>query len=435
MKVQGRHKSLIAAACTIFAVHLVVAASLKPSFGLTIFGDAVPCALLLVAILAVRENFRLQRGVLPFFWKLMAAGLIQMLLSEVYWFYYDSLRRYSSPTPVVGDTLFLLAHVFFLSAFLIRPHSASAGRDMRLRNLDFALLTLWWLALYGFFALPWQAVLQDFDKYDPAFYLLILIQHLVILGGLAVAWKRTSGVWRAFYLSFILTFVLVAVGNLILSVAIDRGLYYASSFYDTPFFLSLVLFTLTASFGPSLQPVEDRAPEREIKQSLWMARVAMGAILSLPVIALLGTLEHNIPAEVSTFRLRLVFGAMLLLSVLVFRKLTLLTRELTNLVQLSQTSLENLRSVQAQATHAEKLSALGRLASGATHEISNPLTAILGYSELLADLPSLSPPDRESARIIQQQVHRAQAAVNSLRNTLRNPDTLHPIITGKPADS
>ena len=426
MSLQPRYKIYLALACAIFCLHLAVAAVAKPSFGLTIFGDALPCGLLIVAILAVRENFRFVHGVLPLFWKLMAAGLVQMLLSQAYWFYYDSLYRYSSPSPVIGDTLFLLAHVFFLSAFVMRPHSASAGRDMRLRHLDFALLTFWWLALYAYFALPWQLVTQDFSKYSPAFYLLAFIQHLMIIIGLGVVWKRCTGLWRTFYGSFLCLFVLIAAGNLLLSVAIDHGVYQAGGFYDTPFLLSLLLVTVVAAFGPSLQPGEDKAPNREISQSLWTARVAMVAILSLPVIALLGSFAKNLPEDVAVFRLRLVFGAMLLLSGLVFWKLTLLARELRRLVRLSRASLENLKSVQAQVTHSQKLAALGRLAAGATHEISNPLTAILGYSELLTDIPSLSPPDRESAQIIQKQVHRAQAAVNSLRNSLRNPDSPHP---------
>jgi hypothetical protein len=435
MSIHRRHKILLGFACAIFCLHAGVAAFAKPSFRLTIFGDALPCGLLIVAILAVRENFRFHRGVLPLFWKLMAAGLFQMLLSETYWFYYDSLRRYSSPSPVIGDTLFLLAHVFFLSAFVLRPHSASAGHDMRLRHLDFALLTFWWLALYAYLALPWQIVIQDFSKYNPAYYLLALIQHLMIIVGLAVVWKRSTGLWRTFYGSFLCLFVLIAGGNLLLSVAIDRGVYYSGGFYDTPFLLSLLLVTVVATFGPSLQPGEDKTPNREINQSLWTARIAMVAILTLPVIALFGSFEKNVPQDVATFRLGLVFGAMLLLSGLVFRKLTLLARELRRLVRLSQASLENLKSVQARVTHSQKLAALGRLAAGATHEISNPLTAILGYSELLTDIPSLSSPDRESAQIIQKQVHRAQAAVNSLRNSMRNPDVLYPTPAGEREDS
>ncbi len=435
MSMQPRHKLLLGIAVAIFGLHLIVAVFAKPSYGLTMVGDAYSCALLIVAILAVRENFRYQRGVLSLFWKVMAAGLSQMLLAQAFWFYYDTLRLNSLPSPVIGDTLFLLAHVLFLSAFVLRPHSASAGHDMRLRHLDFVLLTFWWLALYGYFALPWQAVIQDFSQYDPAYYLLSLIQQLMIIGGLAVVCGRCAGLWRVFYASFMVVFGLVAAGSMLLNVLIDRGVYYGGGFFDTPFLLSLVLFTGMASFGPALHPGEDKTANREVNQSLWTARIAMVAILSLPVIALLGSFEKNVPGNVAAFRLQLVFVAMLLLSGLVFWKLTLLARELGHLVRLSQASLENLKSVQTQASHSQKLAALGRLAAGATHEISNPLTAILGYSELLTDIPALSPPDRESAEIIQKQVHRAQAAVNSLRKTLRNPNSPHPIPAGKQSDS
>ncbi|HXC46966.1 MAG TPA: histidine kinase dimerization/phospho-acceptor domain-containing protein [Candidatus Sulfotelmatobacter sp.] len=435
MRIQPRHKIFLGFAGGLFLLHISVATFAKPSFALTMLGDALPCGLLIVAILAVRENFRFHRGVLPLFWKLMAAGLFQLLLSQAYWFYYDSLHRYSSPSPVIGDTLFLLAHVFFLSAFVLRPHSSTAGRDMQLRHLDFALLTFWWLALYAYFALPWQIVIQDFTKYNPAFYLLALIQHLMIITGLAVVWKRSKGLWRTFYGSLLCLFALIAAANLLLSVAIDHAVYYSGGFYDTPFLLSLLLMTVVAAFGPSLEPEEDKTPNREIKQSLWTARIAMLAILSLPVIALFGTIEKNVPEDVASFRLHLVFGAMLLLSGLVFWKLTLLARELRHLVRLSQASLENLKNVQARVTQSQKLAALGRLAAGATHEISNPLTAILGYSELLTDVPSLSPPDRESAQIIQKQVHRAQAAVNSLRDSLRNPNSPHLTQMGERGES
>jgi hypothetical protein len=102
MRLQPRHKVLLGFACALFLLHTGVAAFARPSFRLTIFGDALPCALLIIAILAVRENFRFGRGILPLFWKLMAAGLFQMLLSQAYWFYYDSVKVYSSPSPVIA---------------------------------------------------------------------------------------------------------------------------------------------------------------------------------------------------------------------------------------------------------------------------------------------------------------------------------------------
>jgi signal transduction histidine kinase len=277
---------------------------------------------------------------------------------------------------------------------------------------------VWWFSLYAYFCLPWLDVIRDLSRYNPAFYFLAFLQHLAIIGALAFLCVHNPGPWRRFYARCIFAFVLIAGGNLLLNMAINRGLYYAGGFFDTPFFLSLVSFVFIASLGPSLEPKEDAIPNRELVQGIWTSRIAMFAILSVPVISLLGLRGKDTPWTVQLFRLRLVFGAMFLLGALVYWKLNLLARELVRLVHLTHDSIENLKSVQQQVSHAQKLAALGRLAAGAAHEISNPLTAILGYSELLVDVPSLSPEDRTNAKFIQQQVHRAQAAVVSLRSTL-----------------
>ncbi len=269
-----------------------------------------------------------------------------MLLSQVYWIYFDSARRHGEPSPVPGDSFFLLAHVFFLFALALRPHSISAGRDLRIRRLDFALLTLWWFSLYGYFSLPWQFVIVDYAKYNPAYYFLSFVQHLVLVLALGILLVRNRGSWRPFYSHLLVAFVLIAGGNLLLSISIDKGFYYSGGFLDTPFMLSLVWFTIAGCYGRSLEPVEESRPNRELKQSVWTARVAMLAILSLPLIALLGDYKSHIPPAVFSFRLRLVFGAMFFIGALAFWKLNLLARELMQLVKLTQASIENLKAVQ-----------------------------------------------------------------------------------------
>jgi signal transduction histidine kinase len=110
---------------------------------------------------------------------------------------------------------------------------------------------------------------------------------------------------------------------------------------------------------------------------------------------------------------------MIFLGTLTFLKLTSMDRELLHLIGLTESSLESLKLVQNQIVQSQRMAALGRLAFGATHEISNPLTAILGYAELLRDSPALTPQERHTVEDIQEQVHRAQAAINGMRRFVR----------------
>jgi PAS domain S-box-containing protein len=57
--------------------------------------------------------------------------------------------------------------------------------------------------------------------------------------------------------------------------------------------------------------------------------------------------------------------------------------ERTLLYEETRQAYENLRRTQEQLLHSEKLAAVGQLISGVAHELNNPLTAILGYSQLL----------------------------------------------------
>jgi two-component system NtrC family sensor kinase len=81
--------------------------------------------------------------------------------------------------------------------------------------------------------------------------------------------------------------------------------------------------------------------------------------------------------------------------------------------------VENLQRLQAQLVQTEKLVSLGQLAAGAAHEINNPLTAILGYSDLLADDASLSEKPRAIAAKIRDQARRTKTLVGNLLSFAR----------------
>jgi len=76
--------------------------------------------------------------------------------------------------------------------------------------------------------------------------------------------------------------------------------------------------------------------------------------------------------------------------------------------------LEDLKRAQAQLIHAEKLSAVGELASGVAHEINNPLTTILGQAQLLLDRSDVTPHVRDRLMIVSDEASRAARIVQNL---------------------
>ena len=76
--------------------------------------------------------------------------------------------------------------------------------------------------------------------------------------------------------------------------------------------------------------------------------------------------------------------------------------------------LEQLQRTQAQLVHAEKLSAIGQLASGVAHEINNPLTTILGQTHLLLTQHPLAENVRNRLSIVAEESARAARIVQNL---------------------
>jgi two-component system NtrC family sensor kinase len=76
--------------------------------------------------------------------------------------------------------------------------------------------------------------------------------------------------------------------------------------------------------------------------------------------------------------------------------------------------LDELKRAQAQLIHAEKLSAVGELASGVAHEINNPLTTILGQAHLLLTHPDVTPHFNERLKIVAEEASRAAKIVQNL---------------------
>jgi len=80
---------------------------------------------------------------------------------------------------------------------------------------------------------------------------------------------------------------------------------------------------------------------------------------------------------------------------------------------------ENLRRTQEQLLHSEKMAAVGQLISGVAHELNNPLTAILGYSQLLISSCQLPPQGVEYSDKLYKQAQRTHRIVQNLLSFAR----------------
>ncbi len=93
--------------------------------------------------------------------------------------------------------------------------------------------------------------------------------------------------------------------------------------------------------------------------------------------------------------------------------------ERTLLYEETRQAYDNLQRTQQQLLHSEKMAAVGQLISGVAHELNNPLTAILGYSQLLTSSGQLGPQGLEYTDKLYKQAQRTHRIVQNLLSFAR----------------
>ncbi|MGB0006114.1 MAG: histidine kinase dimerization/phospho-acceptor domain-containing protein [Candidatus Sulfotelmatobacter sp.] len=398
------------AACV--AALILGALILHRSFALTAFSDWIQCILLLSGALSLVPNAVRSHGRLRLFWALLATGMAFWFSYQLMWTYFEVWLRTDVPDLCAGDIILFLHIVPLMAALALRPHAPPDEYSPRLRRLDFALMMVWWMYLYIFAVMAWQYVVPNIAAYNDNLNLLYLIEKLAFLIALLVAWMNSKGGWKILYANLFGASLTYAASSYFANWALGRQAYYSGSLYDIPLTASMAWITVIGLWSrddaPHATPRTNTA-----SHGVWLARVGMVTVFSLPLFAAWALLDSGIPSRIRSFRLVLTLGAALFMGIMVFVRQRLLDRELLRLLNQSQESIVNLKRLQAQITESEKLASIGQLVGGAAHELNNPIAAMMGYSDLLLNT-SLDPQQHDLVSKIGQHIRRTKSLVASL---------------------
>ncbi|MBZ5683084.1 MAG: hypothetical protein LAO24_23585 [Acidobacteriia bacterium] len=393
------------------AALVVAALALPQSFRLTAFSDIIQCLLLLSGTVCFLPHALRSEGRMRLFWVMMALGIAFWLAYQLLWTYFEVFLRRDVPDPFGGDIVLFLHIVPLIAALTLRPHVPRDEYAARVGRLDFALLIVWWVYLYVLIVMPWQYAVTDQPTYSRNLNAVYLAEKLVFLVALASCWINSKGAWRIFYANFFGASLLYSVSSYVANWAIVRNVYYSGSLYDIPLAASMVWITLIGLWSRPAKPQSEKTASTAY--GVWVARASMIAAFSLPLFAAWALSDSRVPVRIRMVRLILTLAVAVVMGGMVFVRQRLLDSELVRLLKHSRQSIENLKLLQSQIVQSEKLASIGQLVGGAAHELNNPITAMLGYSDLLLST-ELAPEQHALATKIGQQVRRTKSLVASL---------------------
>src|SRR5215471_13973467 len=415
---------IAAVSLSVLGVYATLSLTLRQGESLNAFGNIMQCLVPLLANAGLLLNAGTPHWRRNVFWMLTAMSCTLWMIGQFQWTYYEVYLHQSLPDLYPGDIIFFLRGVPLMAALALRPHLRRSEMQLRFGYLDFVLLLSWWVFLYAFVVLPWMYAEPSLGQYNFTYDVVTNIQNLVTVVWFGVLWLQSRTAWRSVYAHLFGADVMYMLSSLVINVGISLKEYHTGSLYDLPLVASFLWFAAAGLIAYKNQALLDDAAEASSEsekkaESSVASRLALAAVISLPAFAIYTLKFSHDGLAVREFRLLMVLVAAVPLGALVFLRQHLADSDRARLLARAEQSVENLQRLQAQMVQTEKLVSLGQLAAGAAHEINNPLTAILGYSDLLADDLTLPEKTRGVAAKIRDQARRTKTLVGNLLSFAR----------------
>ena len=401
----------LAAVVGFLLLYTIVSLVGRPGFALTSFSDITGTLLWLVATAVMLWAAWSNQGRTRWFWILLAASAAMVGCNLGAWLYYEVFAGREPPDPFWADLPIFLQPVPMMAAAVMRPGSRQREQKFHLTTLNFLILLLWWVCVYMFWVYPNEYILPNKVIFNSYYYSLYVLEFSVLLGVLGSMALVAQGAWRKIYWHLFFASALYLLAYQWLNAALEREQYYSGSYYDVPNYAAICWFILIAVRARNVpsEPLTEGGRERATDVPGYLAALA---VLSLPVMGLGELFLDPHGSQLLLYRIAVTLAGILLMGVFVFLRQILLNREMTRLLHESEENLERLQSAQSQLMQKERLAGVGQLVTGVAHELNNPLTAVIGYSDLLLE--------QDANAMSRQKLERLGAEARRIKRILDN---------------